>query len=204
VFLAGAYRWRAVTTAVGLSQFGGTELYAERTLKWSLAARFDSLSVGASLSGMMVDIGNNYGQFRAATLGLGASYRTRRLFLALDADNLTSPKLYEQALAIEPVTSFSWELRGESSFSITGRTIFQNKEKPRWAFGQKIRLSGGSSFFWGVSTKPMEYGGGIELRVKAGSIFYAATVHPVLGLSHTVSVSYRSGTVTKKRGNDFD
>ena len=204
LFLAAAYRWRAITSAVGLSQFGRSDLYTERTMKWSLAVQVDSLSIGASLSRMAVDIGNNYGQLRAATLGIGGSYRTRRLFLAVEADNLTSPKLHKQAVAIRPVYSFYSELKGKGSFSITARAAFEKREKPQWALGQRIRLSDGSAFFWGISAEPTEYGGGIELRVKAGSILYATSVHPVLGFSHTISVSYGSRTSTTKQDGDFD
>ncbi|HUV31642.1 MAG TPA: hypothetical protein VMY05_11210 [Acidobacteriota bacterium] len=202
-FIAAAYRWRALTTSLGLMQFGQRDLYAERTLKWSLAVRRDSVSVGLSVSGMMVDISGGYGQLRAATIGAGASYRGGRWFVCAVGDNLTSPKLYEGSVARRPNYSLYGEFVGKASFSVTGRAAFQDTEKPQFALAQRLRLSGGSTIFWGVSTAPLTYGAGLELFVKRIWISYATSVHPVLGFSHTVALTFGSKQ-SRLRGDGFD
>jgi len=199
-FLAAAYRRKAITAALGLSQFGKGDLYSERTMKASLAYRIDSVSIGMSLSGMLVDIGSGYGQLRAATVGVGASYRRARWFTTIVIDNLTSPRLAENSVTVKPILSFYTELIGRGSFSVTGRATFQETESPQYALGQRISLSGGSAFFWGLSSAPLEYGGGIELHLRDIRLFYATTIHPVLGLSHTVAVAYRSRLFGKEQG----
>jgi len=197
-YLAAAYRRRAITAALGLSQFGKGNLYAERTMKASLAYRIDSVSIGMSMSGMLVDIGSGYGQLRAATVGLGVSYRSARWYATMVADNLTSPRLAENSVTVKPVLSLYTELIGRGSFSVTGRATFQETESPQYALGQRISLSGGSAFFWGLSSAPLEYGGGIELHIRDVRVFYATTIHPVLGLSHTVAIAYGSRLLGKK------
>ncbi len=203
VFLAGAVRWRNLTVAMGASQFGKTDLYAEQLLKGSLACRYDSLTAGVMLSAMQVQIGNNYGTLRAATVGLGASWRTRLGQIVLTADNLTGPALTENSRKIQPVYSLHAEMARYDSYSITGRIRVEKLQKPQFSLGQLIRLSGRSSFFWGVGTEPLEYGGGIEISVRSGTISYATSVHPVLGFSHTVSFTYGS-TVHPSKGDDFE
>jgi hypothetical protein len=199
-FLAAAYRRKAITVALGLSQFGKRDLYAERTMKASLAYRIDSVSIGLLISGMLVDIGSGYGQLRAATVGMGASYRRARWFATMVVDNLTSPRLAENSVTVKPILSFYSEVIGKGSFSVTGRATFQEAESPQYALGQRISLSGGSAFFWGLSSAPLEYGGGIELHLRDIRLFYATTIHPVLGLSHTVAVAYQSRFFGKELG----
>ncbi|MCP4685586.1 MAG: hypothetical protein GY867_09065 [bacterium] len=203
LFLATAARWRQLTVAVGASQFGKTELYAEQLLKGSLAFHYDSLSVAASVSAMQVQLGNNYGQLRAVTAGIGLSYRYRRLLLAATADNLTRPALTDYSDKIQPVYGLYAELVGKEAYSVSGRVTLEDLQKPRFGLGQIIRLSRRGSFFWGVSTSPMEFGGGLEVNIPSGSLTYATSVHPVLGFSHTVSFAYGSSRRTSKGADEF-
>jgi hypothetical protein len=202
-FLASALRWRQVTFAVGASQFGNAELYAEQILKGSLAFQYDSLSIGASVSVMQVQLGNSYGQLRAVTAGIGLSYRWRQLLVAVSADNLTRPKLTESSEGISPVYSLYTELMGKGAYSVTGRVTLEELQKPQFALGQVIHLSRRGSFFWGVSSAPLEFGGGLEVFIPSGSLAYATSVHPVLGFSHTVSFTYGTPRKTPKGTDEF-
>ena len=204
LFLAGAVRWRNLTVAVGASQFGKPELYAEQLLKGSFAICHDSLVVGGSLSAMQVQIGGGYVALRAATCGLGVSYRTRRLLLAAEADNLTRPSLIHGSVKREPLYSVYAEMIGLGSYSVTARATLVKRQKPQFALGQVIRLSKRGSFFWGISTKPLEFGGGIELSIRSGTVSYATSIHPVLGFSHTVSFAYGSGQDSSPTGDGFE
>lgn len=202
LFLATALRWRQVTFALGASQFGKTDFYAEQLLKGSLAFNYDSLSIGASISALQVQLGNDYGRLRAVTAGFGLSYHWRRFLVAAVADNLTKPKLTDYSEGKQPVYGLYAELRGkDGAYSIAGRMTLEELQKPQFALGQIIRLSRRGSFFWGVSTAPMEFGGGLEVNIPSGSLAYATSVHPVLGFSHTVSFTYGS---PRKVSGGFD
>ncbi len=204
LFVAGAYRRGRFTVAFGASQFGKADLYAEQLLKGSVAFHLDSLTVGGSLSAMQVQFGGNYEQLRAATFGLGASYRTARLIAAFDADNLTSPSLSATSSDIEPVYSLHAEFIGKRAFSVTGRLTLEGNQKAQLGLGQIISLSDRSSFFWGIAGEPVEFGGGIELSVASGTFTYATSVHPVLGFSHTVSFGWGTARESRKRESEFD
>jgi hypothetical protein len=204
LFVAGAWRWRRFTAAIGASQFGKADLYAEQLLKGSLAMQYTRVAFGATVSAMQVQIGNGYGPLRAATFGLGASLRTARIQVAIEADNLTRPLPVDNSPVIEPVYTLVSELVGIGSYSITGRITVEDKQKPQFAIGQLIRLSRRGSFFWGLSTGPLEYGGGIEVSIASGTVSYATSVHPVLGFSHTISFSYGSAHGPSKDSGEFD
>lgn len=204
IYLAAATRWRRWTVAVGASQFGRTDLYAEQLLKGSVSFQYDSLSVGASISAMQVEFGNGYGRLRAVTAGLGVSYRWRRILAAVTVDRMTSPKLTDYSENIPPTYSLHTELLGKNgAYSVTGRVTVEEFQKPQFALGQIIRLSHRGSFFWGVSSAPLEFGGGLEIYVASGSVIYASSVHPDLGFTQTVSFTYGSGHKEPESGDDF-
>lgn len=203
--LAGATRYQQFTAAIGLQQFGSADLYREQTLKFSLGYSYDSLTVGLSWSGMQIDFGDGEDfYFRASTLGAGLSYRTGRFYAGFAADNLTSPKLYEYAVPIEPTYSLHTEVIGRHSFSVTGRITWEQYQKPQLALGQRVALAERSSFTWGISTEPLIFGGGIELYVARAAITYAASYHPTLGLSHTVTVATGRLFQRKRQSDDFE
>lgn len=199
-YIAGAYRYRRLTAAAGLSKFGKSDLYSELTGKVSLAYHHDSLSVGVNMSGQLLQFGGNYGNLSGTTVGLGASYRTKRLYTAIVADNLTSPRFAEEAVRLKPQYSLYAEFAGKQSFVVTGRATIENGQNTQFGFGQKIFISDNSAVFWGISTSPLEYGSGLELGIKGTTISYAFSNHPVLGFSHTIAVSVGGGF--KGRGSD--
>ena len=189
VYLAAARRFGPVTTAVGISQFGKGDFYAEKVGRLSLAYHFDSLAVGASLSGMMIEFGGGYDDLSAVTVGAGCGYRSRRLKTALMFENMTTPRLHAGSPEVSIVSSLHLELLGPGPYSVTGRVTLEATERPQVGLGQKIRLSQRGSFFWGVTTAPSTYGGGVEVNYKRYLITIAASYHSTLGLSHHVALS---------------
>lgn len=192
LFVAGAWQYRQVTFAAGASQFGKTDLYAEQLLKGSLAFHYRDWTFGVSPSAMQIQIGNNYGTLRAATVGLGAALKATLFRASVVADNLTRPRFLDNGDRTRPTYTLLTEYRGRRAFSLVGRLRAEPRQKPQYGLGQWISLSQQAAFFWGVASAPLEYGGGLEIDIPFGSIAYAATIHPVLGMSHTVTLSYRS------------
>lgn len=207
VFVAAAGRWSDFTVSFGASQFGTTGIYAEQLLKGSVVYHFRQFTFGTSLSAMKVRLGLGYSSLRAATFGLGVAMRLSSLAIAIEADNLTRPELTPTSPGFAPVYSIYSELKGRGSYSITGRITMEEEQETQFAIGQMIALSKRGSFFWGISTAPMEYGGGLAVKIASGSVAYAASVHPVLGLSHTISFSYGSSGSSLPAtadGDEFD
>ena len=91
MLVAAAYRYNNFTLAMGISQFGYRDFYAERTGKINLSYQTGIFSGGISLSGMLVDFGGYYEQLRASTFGLGLAVRTDKIYGALVADRSDHP-----------------------------------------------------------------------------------------------------------------
>lgn len=192
-YIAGAYRLSRYTAAIGFSQFGKTDLYAEQLAKLSLSAQFDSLVISVTGSHMVLQFGGNYDNLNATTFGVGISYRLQPAIVAITADNLTSPELTEGIAFRRPQYSLYAEYRGRESFSLLGRVLLEETERPRFSLGQRILLGANSAFMLGISTAPFQFGGGLELAISGGSLNYGAAYHPVLGLSQTIAISYGRG-----------
>jgi hypothetical protein len=202
LFLAGAWRFRQVSVAMAASQFGKSDLYAEQLLKGSATVHYRRYSFGMSLSAMQVQIGNGYGGLRAASFGLTGGVSTKKVTVAISSDNLTRPRLIDGAIPYEPTHTLLAEYHGVEAFSFVGRMRVQKLQKPQFGIGQMIRLSGSSAFIWGIGTAPVEYGGGIEIDIPFGAATYVANIHPVLGLSHTVTLVWKLGS-RRPGGDDF-
>lgn len=203
-YLVAAYRKNLLTCVIGFTQFGYTNMYAERTAKVALALHHNSLSLGATLSTMLVDFGDNYERLSGSSFGFGASYRSRRIYGAITVEDVNSPQLDDNSVKIDPRVTAYAEIIGRGSYSITGRIILEKDEEPRIGAGQKIDLSSISSLFWGLSTRPTVYGGGLEIFYRASSIMYASSYHPTLGFSHTLAVNYTFGRVSPARGKNHE
>ncbi|MDH4155774.1 MAG: hypothetical protein OEW00_00660 [candidate division Zixibacteria bacterium] len=202
-FVAAAYRYRDVVVALGVAQFGHRDFYAERTAKLNVAYSIRRIWVGASVSGIMVDISQGYGQLRAAALGLGLAARTKRVVGAIVGDNLNSPALYSGGLPLKPRYSGFLEYAGSGSFLTVGRATFEAEQKPQFALGQFLQISKKAALFWGFATAPTLYGGGLEVNHKRAVISYAGQFHPVLGFTHQISLSYAFGGPATKQEEVF-
>lgn len=207
-YVVGAYRIGSLTYSLGLTQFGYGEYYAERVVRFCGCYHLNSLTFGVSGSLMQIDFGGRYGNLSAGSIGLGFSYRTGRLVLAGVAEDVNRPRLDEFSEKLRPSYTLYAELIGRGSYSITGKVTLQDTEKPGFGLGQRITLSSLAAVFWGVSTAPIIYGGGLEIMHKRSLITYATSYHPALGFSHTLSLGFKIGKTgsaandkSKKRGH---
>lgn len=204
LMLAAAGRKGKFSLAIGFSQFGRSELYTEQTAKGTLALHLDSLTIAVGGSYRIVGFGGGYSDLSAATFHVSTAYRFRAFTAAIGADNLTSPSLNDGSPAIQPVYVSELEYRGGKNLALVGRVQLQEMERPRFSLGQYIGLGNSAALLLGVITAPTQPGGGIEFNFKGGRISYGASVHPVLGLSQTLSISYGNRLKRAKTGGEFE
>jgi hypothetical protein len=148
-----------------------------------------------------VEFGGNYGRFNTSTFGAGVGYTGKRLRALLTADNLTRPKLFGAAEPYPLTGSLHLEWKTTRSLSTTVRATKIENESVGYGLGQRIPLSGGSALHWGVSTHPVEYGGGVDIGTRWFTFTYSARIHPVLGFSQNVSIGIMRGG---KKNNTSD
>ena len=204
VYVFGAGRWRAITVGFGAAQFGRTDLYAEQTIKGTLAVQWRRLTFGGSVSAMQIEIGNNYGGLRAATFGVSMAYRHPEFVLALVGDDLNRPSFIEGSPEREPKGDLYGEYTGARGYTLAGHIRVEHLQAPRFGIGQTIRLSDKGGLFWGLATNPLEFGGGIEIFIPSGALTYATSVHPVLGFTHAVTLSLGNRLTRPFTGVELD
>ena len=192
-YIAAAFCLNRFTYAISATQFGNGDLYAERLARAATAYTFHSFTAGAVASIMEIDFGGHYENLSAFGLGLGTSYRSDKVSVAAVVEDLNWPRLHRNSERIRPAYSLYTELVGPGSYSVTGKVTFQKRERPIFGVGQKIDISPLASVFWGLSTSPFIYGGGLELIYKRSLITYATSYHPTLGFTHILSVGFMLG-----------
>lgn len=201
VYLVSAYRRHSFSVAAGFSQFGYRDLYAERTFMLSGAFHIKNMvTASISLSYLQYDFGGYYEQLSSTGIDIGAVYSGQRFFAGFLVENVNSPQLDDNSLKYDPRLNLYSELIGIGKFSLTGRITMQKDETVQFGLGQTITVSPKATFFWGFSTAPTIFGGGFDITLNKTGIGYAASYHPVLGLSHTVTLAYIFGKVKKQEG----
>lgn len=193
VFAAGAYRFGSIGIAAGVSHFGDPDIYGETTARLAAGCHYGNLGFGSSLSGRLVAFGGGYQGLSAATVGVSVTYHWDRFHFGVAADNLTRPRFNDGAVPFGRGLDVLVELIGEGSYQMTGRAEFEEGEAPRFGLGQRFDLISRAALFWGVASEPLTWGGGIDIMHDGARITYAASYHPVLGLTHALSVAYESG-----------
>ena len=188
IYACAGYRMGAVTATVGMSQFGKSDYYLEQLLRAGLAVNYKYYTVGLILSGKTVEFGNRADDFRAAAIGVTAGVNYGRYHFGLSADNLNHPKIAENSEADYRRVGVYLELEGPARYCLCGRLLMEEHAKPRATVAQYVRLYRDNALFWNVSTKPMTYGGGVEIAYSRLRVRYAVSHHPALGFTHAVSL----------------
>jgi len=193
VSLAAAGRFGSFGGAIGFWQMGTPDYYTDKVLRAAFSYYYDSFTASLITSGRIVEIGDGFGTYRAASVGLGAAYRYKNYFFGLTFDDLNGPKIVENADGENIKANLFAEIKGGTRHSVAGRIILEKYEKPIISLGQYIYVHEKNALFWGLSQNPLTYGGGFEAEYKNLSIIYGASYHPVLGFSHNISLKFLFG-----------
>lgn len=179
----------------GAAQFGDPNLYSETTFRWGGGVWHGRFGAGGCLSYRRIEFGQSDAvaieAVDALSLDLGAAARMGRLSLSGLAANINRPRLSEHSSAVEPRYTLFAELVGLSVFSLTARLTAEDHQRPQFGLGQMVTPSRDLRLLWGLSTNPIRFGGGMELRWRELVIGYDADYHLDLGLSQMVSLAYR-------------
>lgn len=201
--LAGVGRKGRFSLAAGFSQFGRSELFTEQIAKLTLATHIDSLTFAVGGSYLTVGFGGGYENLSAATLHAGSSFQRNWLTISFAADNLSSPSLNDGSPKVEPLYAAEVEYRGKHPLSIVGRLQAQKNERPRFSFGQHLALGSTAALMLGLVTAPVQFGGGVEIAHKGALLTYSMSVHPVLGLTQTIAISYGNRAQKNRGAGEF-
>jgi hypothetical protein len=189
---AASIRRGAVTVAIGISQLGQRDFYAEQTAKGAVVYSYKSFSAGATLSALRYSFGGAYTPVSAVGIGTGCGWHHKQWYVSVSADNLNQPKLYPEAVPFEPTGTLQAEFVTHRQLSTLGRIMGQKNEPPRFGLGQRIGIGERNALMWGLSTAPMLYGGGVEFWFGRIGLTFSASYHPTLGMSEMLNISVGS------------
>ena len=131
------------------------------------------------------------------------AYQRNWLTASAGADNLTSPSLNDGSPKYQPIYTLQAEYRGKQPLSIVGRLQVEQNETARFSLAQHLALGKAAAVMFGLVTAPVQFGGGIEISHKGAILTYSMAVHPVLGLSQTISVSYGNHVRENRGAGEF-
>lgn len=192
IFVAGAWRHRSFGLAAGLGQLGRSDLYAERTVRSSLTYWRGRLGFGLIWSYRYLDFAGNFPALDAAAWGGSITLDMQSLLISGSVHNIGRPSFISGSPPQEPVYRLQVQAIREHRFSLLGGLLFENGQHLRWSIGQIIELADRSDLLWHVSSDPWVYGGGLRIGWQATTFRYSVVYHPVLGLTHTVSIGLGS------------
>ncbi|PKK84444.1 MAG: hypothetical protein CVT49_03725 [candidate division Zixibacteria bacterium HGW-Zixibacteria-1] len=195
IYTAAGYRYKNLSAVIGFSQFGKSDYYVEQTAKGVFSYSINHFAAAIIADGRQVSIGEAESKvtLRAASVGLAAGINYQKYHLGAAVDNINRPRLAQSLAQENSIYHIYAEVEGLSRFSVTGHIAFEESEKPLASFGQYIRLIDNNALFWGVSSNPLTYGGGLDIKYGNYGLIYAVSYHPELGMTHNVSLNISSG-----------
>ncbi|MCH9030639.1 MAG: hypothetical protein IIB00_00060 [candidate division Zixibacteria bacterium] len=191
-YLAWAFRRNRAGFSFGVQQFGRSKGFAEKTARGAVAYYVNKFSLALIGSFRSYDFGASYSSLNAVSLGLSAGLTTRHALVSIVVDNLNRPSFVSSAPEEEIEGSLYAEARGAKLRTSARITLRENK-KPVLGLGQIVPVGKAADLFWGVSSHPLIYGGGLEIRQSKYGIIYSGSYHPTLGYSQNISIVYYSG-----------
>ncbi|MCU0608098.1 MAG: helix-hairpin-helix domain-containing protein [Candidatus Edwardsbacteria bacterium] len=178
----------------------GNALYRESTLRAALGARYlGSIAAGIGLGGRHLAI-ERYGSAVAVGLDAGVIGSPHEgITVAIAAENLNRPKLGASGDEIAQTLSCgaAWRPVGQATLAL------QLQAQQGWP----VQLRIGQEYRWrerlflraGFSDRPNQASLGFGLAWRTLRLDYAARTHPVLDLSHCVSLHYRTLSLPRSK-----
>ncbi len=192
-YAAAAHRIGSFTLALGVSQLGDADLYAERTGVLSFGWQLSRWSLGAKWSARHVSFGEGYSSLSTASVGFAAAFCSGRFALAIAADNLTEPRYYDGAVPFDDTYMLHVELAGPGEYIFGGSVTVEQDERPRFGLGQRFDLEPAGRLFWSIATAPLTHALGGDIMYHGSRLAYSVSYHPTLGLSHLFSIGWTIG-----------
>ncbi|HKK20324.1 MAG TPA: hypothetical protein VJ983_02550 [candidate division Zixibacteria bacterium] len=190
---AGAIYGDKYALAIGVTQFGWSELYQETAERIAIGRRFGQFAVSLDGTVNSIEFGDNYSSLHSFSLGAGSYFEMKSVSLGIGVDQINSPGPIEGSPELPPKFTVYFEAWPQKSYSILARATRQSGQKTQYGAGQLVKLPYSVRLYWGISTEPLIYGAGLEFFAYKAFITCTASYHPVLGLSRMIAISFRAG-----------
>jgi len=197
-FLAFGYRRGNLQFAFGAQQLGATDYFAEQTARTALSYQLGNISAGLTLSAKRFQFGSAYSSLSAGAIGFGVGLRHKQGTIHIAIDNLNRPSFTGSAPHEPQRAALYLELAGNKSYTLSAVASFAENSKPGFGIGQTVALTNFARLSWGISSEPLIYGAGFEIRKGRITFIYAGSIHTTLGYSQSLTLSIRLAPKDKR------
>lgn len=197
-FLAFGYRHGNLQFAFGAQQLGATDYFAEQTAQTALGYQLGNVSAGLTLSAKRFQFGSAYSSLSAGAIGFGVGLRHKQGAIHVALDNLNRPSFTGSAPSEPQRAALYFELAGSKSYTLSAVARFAEYSKPDFGIGQTVALTDFARLSWGISSEPLIYGAGFEIRKGRITFIYAGSIHTTLGYSQSLTLSMRLAPKKKR------
>ncbi len=188
-YLALGYRRGNLLFSLGVQQSGSTDLFAEQVARLALGYQLRNVSASVTLSSKRFEFGGGYQALNASALGFGAGVSTSYGTLRATVDNINNPSFSQLAPKEPRQAAVFAEYTGNHSYTISASAHFEEDAIPDFGLGQTVTLTDYAKLSWGISSEPLIYGAGFEIRQSRITFIYAGSIHPALGFSQSLTLS---------------
>ena len=176
----------------------GNQLYRESTGRASLGFRFcDNMAAGLALDGQHLGI-ERYGSATAVGLSAGLlGSPLDNLTLAVCAGNVNRPLIGNTGQEVDQTLSCGASYRPLQQFTLAFQLQAQRGWPAQLRFGQEYRWRDLLFLRAGFADRPNAVSLGFGVAWHRFRLDYAARTHPVLGLSHCLSLQYETQRIIR-------
>ncbi len=198
-YVALGYRRGDLLLAFGAQQFGSSDLFAEQVARGAVGYRLGKLSASVTYSAKRLEFGGGYSSLTAGAIGIGWGIQTDKGALHATFDNLNEPTFSTSDPKQHRKTALFAEWTGGRSFNLSASARFEENTAPNFGLGQTVILTDYAKLSWGISSEPLVYGAGFEIRKGHITFIYAGSIHSALGYSQSLTLNVLIANPTKSK-----
>ncbi len=182
----------SVKFGVGAQVFGFS-LYKETTLKFSLAKSFDLFDIGVNLNYNLVSI-KSYGNAGAFSADFGIiSNPLKFLKFGFVFKNIIATKLGQARERLPKEFDFGIAVLPYESLIVSAQVDKEIYFRESFKYGVEYVIENFLFLRFGLTNYPVQYSGGVGLKIFLLQIDYSINQHQLLGLTHQLTFSAKLG-----------
>lgn len=182
-----------VTCGAGMASFGEPGYFHQLGLAGFGSFKRKNLAAGGAIVYSRISFSEKYGYLSSVIINLGLAYSRNRITLFAVSRSLNQPRYYAGGRPVLPEAEIGVSYTSREGLDSQAKALFVRYQKPTAELSQSFRLSGHARISWAMVLQPARFAAGLHLEKSHLGFVYRISHHPVLGLTHTVTLSIFKG-----------
>lgn len=184
-----AFCMKPLIFGVVFSSFGQAGYYHQSSGAVSLSAKMASFRFGMAVLHKRISFSESYAAVSLVSLTAGVSYTRRNISVYGVTRNMNQPSYTSGSRSQRPEAEFGFLYQSSNGLANLIQALFVRQNKPTAAIGQMFPLADIVDIHWLLVLSPVRFGGGLRITKDPLIITYRYSHHPVLGATHTISLT---------------